>query len=71
MAARLAHMMAMVSPHITADVIEVSEFPQLAQRYQVRGVPKTVINERVEFLGALPEPQFLQMVLRAVEPQAS
>ena len=64
-------MMAMESSYIAADVIEVSEFPYLAQRYQVRGVPKTVINERVDFVGAVPEPQFLEMVLEATQPQPS
>jgi predicted DsbA family dithiol-disulfide isomerase len=32
---------------------------------RVRAVPKVVINERVEFEGALPEPEFLGAVLRA------
>ncbi|MCL4545813.1 MAG: thioredoxin family protein [Chloroflexi bacterium] len=56
----------MESSRITADVVEVSEFPELAQRYRIYGVPKTVINEHVSFEGALPEPVFLQQVLRAV-----
>jgi len=43
--------LAIENEHITADVIEVSEFIDLAQRYQVQGVPKTVINERFEFGG--------------------
>jgi hypothetical protein len=34
-------------------------------------VPKIVINDRVEFEGALPEPQFLEAVLRAVPSAAS
>ena len=40
------------------------------QRYQVQGVPKTVINDRVEFAGALPEPRFVQQVLQALEKGA-
>jgi hypothetical protein len=28
-------------------------------------VPKTVVNEQVDFVGALPEARFLQEVLRA------
>ena len=43
----------------------------MAQAYQVSGVPKIVINDRVEFMGALPEPQFLDAVLQAVEPTKS
>jgi len=63
----LAHKLAIENEHITADVIEVSEFIDLAQRYQVQGVPKTVINDRVEFAGALPEPRFVQQVLQALD----
>jgi predicted DsbA family dithiol-disulfide isomerase len=59
----------MENAHITADVVEVSEFVDLAQRYNVQGVPKTVINDRVEFTGALPEPRFVQEVLKALQPK--
>jgi len=59
--------MAVASERITADVIEITEFPELAQRYHVYGVPKVVINDTVEFEGALPEPQFLLEVLRALQ----
>ena len=59
-------MLAIENEHITADVIEISEFIDLAQLYQVQGVPKTVINNRVEFAGALPEPRFVQQVLVAL-----
>ena len=55
--------------HITADVVEVSEFIDLAQRYRVRGVPKTVVNDRIEIVGAVPEPRFIQEVLKAIEPK--
>src|SRR6266516_2038749 len=51
------------------DLIEVSEFIDLAQRYQVQGVPKTVVNDRIEMVGAYPEPRFMQEVLKAVEPE--
>ncbi|HSE96340.1 MAG TPA: thioredoxin family protein, partial [Methylomirabilota bacterium] len=42
-----------------------TEFPDLAQRYSVMAVPKTVINDRASFEGALPETQFVDAVLRA------
>lgn len=60
--------MAVVSERVTADVVEISEFPELSQRYHIYGVPKVVINDKVEFEGALPEPRFLLEVLRAVTP---
>ena len=52
---------------MTADVIEVSEFPDVAQRYNVMGVPKTMINEQVSVEGAVPESRLLAMVLDAVK----
>ena len=58
--------MAVESEHVTADVIEAMEFPDLARRYAVRGVPKIVINDRVEFVGAQPESQFLNYLKAAV-----
>ena len=51
---------------MSADVIEAQEFPHLAQTYGVRAVPKTVINNVVEVLGAVPEQVFLQRLLTAV-----
>ena len=63
----MAHKMAVESEHVTADVIEAMEFPDLAQRYGVRGVPKIIINDSVEFVGALPESHFLEYIKSAVE----
>ena len=63
---RLAQHMAVASKNVRADCIEAGEFPDLARRYGVMAVPKVVINERVQFEGALPEREFLQAVLRAV-----
>jgi len=65
MAVRLAHQMALESPKIRAEMVEATEFPHLAQKYGVFGVPKTVINETVAFDGAVPEDVFLQRVLEA------
>lgn len=56
--------MAIANAHIVADVIEVNEFPDLVQRYAVQGVPKTVINETVEFVGNVPESVFVEYIQR-------
>jgi thioredoxin-related protein len=58
--------MAVESARVTSDVIEAMEFPDLAGRYRVRGVPKIVINEHTEFVGALPEAQYLAQLKAAV-----
>jgi predicted DsbA family dithiol-disulfide isomerase len=56
----------MENPLILADVIEANEFQELSERYQVRSVPKTVINDRVEFVGSLPEAKVLEALQQAI-----
>lgn len=51
----LAHQMAYASDKVIADMVEVSEFPHLAQKYNVQGVPRTTINENWFQEGAAPE----------------
>ena len=63
---RTAHKFAMANEHITADMVEVTEFPDIATRYKVQGVPLTVINETVNVLGAVPEDEFARRVLESV-----
>ncbi len=60
---RLAHAMALECPNITADVIEIQEFPALAQTYSVRSVPLTVINEHYRLSEGVSEAELLEKVL--------
>jgi glutaredoxin-like protein len=62
-AVKVAHDMALLNPKIKADMIEASEFPDIIKKYNVTGVPKTVINETTEFTGAQP----LDIVLKKIE----
>ena len=55
--------MAFASPQVTAFAVEATEFPDLARRYKVSAVPKTVVNERIEVLGALPEDPYIDQAL--------
>ncbi|MEM1994947.1 MAG: thioredoxin family protein [Nitrososphaerales archaeon] len=64
-AVRTAHQLAIENLNIVADMVESVEFPHLANRYSVMAVPKTVINDKLEFVGALPEEQFIDFVVRA------
>lgn len=59
----LAHKLALASDKITADMVEASEFPHLASRYQVYGVPRTVINEVIHIEGAVPETELLSELM--------
>lgn len=67
---QLAQQAALINAKIKADSVGVQEFPELVARYSVRGVPKTVINDSVEFIGALPEEKFVEQLLLAVAPPA-
>jgi predicted DsbA family dithiol-disulfide isomerase len=59
--------MAMENPFIVADVVEAKEFQALSERYRVMSVPKTVINDRVEFVGAQPEQKVLEALQKAIQ----
>jgi glutaredoxin-like protein len=65
--ATLAHKFAMESELITAEVVDVNEFPQIGIKYNVFGVPKTVINEKVEFISVVQENVFLEHILEALK----
>jgi hypothetical protein len=59
----LAHRMAVESPRIRATCVEATEFMDLSRKYRVTGVPKTIVNETIEILGAVPEDVFVRTAL--------
>ena len=65
----LAHQMAMENPQmIRAEGVEATEFPELANRFNVRGVPQTVINSGAgTVVGAVPEQNLLAEIMRALQ----
>jgi glutaredoxin-like protein len=78
-AVSVAHEMAFANPNITAFAVEATEFPDLARRYQVTGVPKTVVTgagsagdpgDAIEILGALPPDDFVSQALASFSDDA-
>lgn len=65
-AARIAHQFAIENEFIRADVIEMTEFPYLVQRYSVMSVPHVVINEDTSFVGAQPPDVFIEQIHTAL-----
>lgn len=61
----MAQKMAIENEHIIADTVEATEFPEMSQKYRVMSVPKIVVNEKTEFVGALPEDRFMKEVMKA------
>jgi hypothetical protein len=59
--------MAMESALVEAEMVEAMEFPELADRHNVSGVPQTTINDgAAHVVGAMPEDALLAEILRAV-----
>lgn len=65
-AVRTAHKIAFLNENIVADMVEATEFPSLSDRYNVYAVPKIIINDKIEFEGAIPEDEFVDEVLKAI-----
>ncbi|MDE3154171.1 MAG: thioredoxin family protein [Acidobacteriota bacterium] len=63
----LAHKLAMASDLVTGEMVEATEFPHLAQRYHVSGVPRTVINEVIHIEGAVPEQQLMMELMTTTD----
>lgn len=61
--ARLAIKLAISNDTIHVDIIQTNEFLELAEKYNVRGTPMTVINDEKSFYGALEEEKYLNQIL--------
>lgn len=62
--------MAFSNAHITSHAIDATEFMELTRKFHVTGVPKTIVNDTVEILGALPEEMFVRAALQMPEADA-
>lgn len=65
-AVRTAHKFAMENSLIKGVMIEANEFPAWSEKFSVSAVPKVVINEKIEFEGALPEEKFIESIYEAI-----
>jgi hypothetical protein len=59
--------MAMESKMVQAEAVEATEFPELADRFGVSGVPHTTINAGAgELVGAAPEHMLVMQIQQAL-----
>ena len=65
-AVRAAHRFAMASEHVTGVMIDIPEFPEVGNRYNVQTVPHTVVNEVHDIVGAMPEMQIAKRILQTL-----
>ncbi|TFF91128.1 glutaredoxin, partial [Candidatus Thorarchaeota archaeon] len=64
---RLAHQAAILNPLIESDMVESLEFKELAQKYEVFGVPKTVINDETFIEGMADPAAFVEKLFQAID----
>jgi glutaredoxin-like protein len=64
---RLAHQAAILNPLISSEMIESLEFQQLTTKYEVYGVPKTIINETTSIEGLSPLEMFIDKLFEAID----
>jgi predicted DsbA family dithiol-disulfide isomerase len=64
---RAAYRIALQNKNVRADVLEINEFPDLLQRYQVSATPVVVINDSLVLNGAMDEATLVDCLLKVVE----
>lgn len=67
--ARLAQELAIAAQHLRAEIIEVSQFPRLAEQHGIRAVPTTIIDGKVTLTGMLEPEALVGQAVRAAEHQ--
>ena len=66
----LANQAAIESPFVSTVAIDATEFPDLVRRYNVNGVPKTILNDALEIMGAAPEDELVAAIVQAAQTDA-
>ncbi|MEM4295671.1 MAG: thioredoxin family protein [Candidatus Anstonellales archaeon] len=55
-----------INDNITTEIIEASEFPELSNKYKVNAVPKVIINDSEQFVGAVSPDVFVERIIKAI-----
>jgi glutaredoxin-like protein len=59
----IAHRMALENENITAHLVNITDYPHLAMKFNIEDVPHTVVNGTDSVEGALDERDFVDKVL--------
>ncbi len=63
-AVQKAHKLALMNPHIDAEMVEAQTFNELSMKHNVSSVPKIVINDSLELVGNQPINAFLDEIAK-------
>jgi hypothetical protein len=61
----MANRIGVESSKVTSVIVEASEYRDLVRKYQVSGAPKTMVSEKVEILGTLPQDDIVRTAVGA------
>jgi glutaredoxin-like protein len=67
---RLVTKLGLESVRVSVDVVEISEFSRLAERFSVRAVPTMIVGERAILVGALDEATLLSQIEQVAQGKA-
>ena len=56
----------MANDSIVSDMVELTQFPQLAVKYNVQSFPKIIINEQHALSGLPTDRDFVTAILKAI-----
>jgi glutaredoxin-like protein len=59
----IAHRMALENENISAHLVNITNYPHLAMRFNIEDVPHTVVNGKESVEGALDEKDFTDKIL--------
>lgn len=59
---------ALANPRIAVEIVDATQDPELAQRYDIQSVPTTIIDDELVLVGVTPAPK---LAARLVERQES
>ncbi|MEP0813162.1 MAG: thioredoxin family protein [bacterium] len=69
MALKAAFPLAAATPKVRVQMIQATEFPEWAARKRVMGVPKLVVDDRIEIEGAVPTAKLVEAIA-SIRPAA-
>ena len=62
----VTHMLAFISGKVKASVLELIQFPDIAEQYKVLGIPKTIMNESQHYTGQFSLEEGLKIIQKKI-----
>ena len=67
--ALIAAEMTLGSQHVRAEIVEIAEFPRLAEEHEIRAVPTTIVDGKLTLPGFVPPEALAEQIVRTADRQ--